>query len=280
MTNYTNFVLGLYVYSSSIKDTLEYVMNKKEYSAAAYEARKQTLAMGLTENQPLRKFLDQNPEKGPEIEKNINTFINDFYSPNSTIIRVNNNEVRVDHAMHIRIFETVIGLHETLTDILRGYEKTGKEQNLLEDRIKNLLSSDERLYRAILLHTLMIDYQKLFMEFNQEMRESQGKETPQSKFTQEEIKKYVGFFNFIKAHTTLVDEEALNVFDAAQRMVEYTTGRRALPSGKTFEDMFKEYQVTSSEFLKQSEAKWLEIWRPIVIEIQEFAKANQTKSDA
>ena len=97
-------IVSLIYFNSCIRDTLEYALNKETYDKKVYEHKKNVITNELKSETPLKVFLDKQGENGQKTIENINTFIEDFYSDESTIIKNANDGLRVDHAQNINIF--------------------------------------------------------------------------------------------------------------------------------------------------------------------------------
>ena len=65
MNQTTRYVMDIYQVSVIVRDTLEYLIQKKDgYNADVYKQRKEILKLALTENHPFSRFLANNNEMG------------------------------------------------------------------------------------------------------------------------------------------------------------------------------------------------------------------------
>ena len=120
MNNFSLYTFRLNHYLLTARDALEYSI-QREHSLDVYNKRKQILTENLSEGTPLGDFLNNNGENGEKIREKINAYINDLYSSNSTILVPSGDTVRVDRAQLVTLFDMVVGISETLRDIVYQY---------------------------------------------------------------------------------------------------------------------------------------------------------------
>ncbi len=268
MNRENRYIFELYHYLLNLRDTMEFCLDR-EHTLGKYEARKQVLVKGIEPNYALGNFLANNGEKGEEIKKKLLTFIDDVYGEDCNVIVKTATGIRVDHTQHIKIFEYVVGLQETLRDIVAAYMKHASEQpEGLDKRINELMIYDEVVTRMVLNMLLFKDYEKSFIEFNKLMNESKGKPTPQSNFiVQNELAKISGFVRFSRQHARCKDNATLDILDEGIKLLDMTEGRRERGE-KSFKDLFLEQNTKTSERIGAAEAKWKEIFESILNEVK------------
>lgn len=277
MNNISRYIANLYLVMLNVRDTLEFCIDR-EHPIAIYNGRKRAIEDGLKQHSALKNFLDNNGDKGKEIQEKIQLFLNDIYGDDSTVLTINGDTVRVDHTQHIKIYDYVVGLNETLRDVIYSYINYARKNNQLEDVIVNLIQSDERLYRGVLNKWVAIDFEKAFVEFNKVMNESKGQATPQSNFiVQNEIAKYAGYLRFSRQHCHITDNRSLDLFDEGIQLVEMTEGRRQRRDNKSFGELFKQFFTHLDEYIKESELKWRQDYKPVFDEMVALAKEAMAK---
>ena len=227
MLNQTNqYIFNIYHYLLNLRDTLEYTI-EREHSKNTYEQRKAVLTKGIEKGSALGNFFENNKEQGDKIKEKLNEFLNDVYADDSTILKVTEEGIRVDHTQHIKLYDQVVGLQESIRDILYGYLQYARQQNQEDPDMVELVKLDEIMTRSVLAMLVMRDFEKSFAEFQKVMSESQGKPTPQSNFiVQNEIVKMAGFLRFSRAHAHCTDNETLDLLDEVNATIEMTEGRR------------------------------------------------------
>ncbi len=147
-----------------------------------------------------------------------------------------------------------------------------------EEKIKNLLFADERFYRAVALMTLITEIRKQFEEFNKVMRDSQGQKTPQSNFVEQDLNKLVTLINLVRSSATCTDEIYTAALDEIFKYLEMMTGKRDLPKGKNFNDVFNEIGLSLSAFVEDAEKGWKENYEPCLKELVEDNKRIQEEA--
>ncbi len=280
MNNTSRYIANLYLVMLNVRDTLEFVIDR-DHNINAYKTRKRAIQEGIKEKSALRNFLDNNGDKGKEIAEKIQTFLDDVYGDDSTVLMFNNDTLRVDHTQHIKIYEYVVGINETLRDVINSYLAYARKKNELEDVIVRLIGTDEALYRSILFKFVMLDLEKSFAEFNKVMNESKGQTTPQSNYiVQNEIVKYASYLRFARQHCHLTDNKTLDLLDEAIQILEMTEGRRQRRDNKSFNDIFKEYFTKLDAYIKDAEIAWKDAYKPVFEEMIQLAKEALAKQEA
>lgn len=283
MNNTNRYIANLYLLLLNVRDTLEFLI-PREHPLNVYNARKLTLEESLKENSAFRNFLNNNGEKGKEIEEKMKNFIDTVYGAESTILMPSTDTVRVDHSQHVQVYDFVVGINETLRDIILSYINYARKNNEQEDVILKLIPADEALYRAVLAKLVMGDLEKSFVEFNKVMNESKGQPTPQSNFiVQNEISKLIGYLRFSRQHTHLIDNKTLDLLDECLQICEMVEGRRERRDGKSFQDIFKANREHLDAYIQEKEPIWREAYRPVLNEMVELSKqalANKKEHEA
>ena len=97
MNQTTRYVMDIYQVSVIVRDSLEYLIPKKDgYNANAYKQRREVIRLSLTENHPFARFLANNGEMGEKVKQNINDFYDLVYGDESRAVFLENDNVVVD----------------------------------------------------------------------------------------------------------------------------------------------------------------------------------------
>ena len=278
MNNFSLYTFRLYHYLLTIRDTLEYTI-KREHKTEVYENRKRILVDNLQEGTPFGDFLKNNGETGDKIRERVQSFIDELYSENSTILTPSGDIVRVDIAQVVTIYDMAVGLTETLRDIVFQYIAYGQNNKEIDPMMVDLVNDDERMYRIILSMLVMRSFQESFAEFQKVMGESQGKPTPQSNFiVQNELVKMAGYLRFSRQHTRCTDNETLDLLDETLKVIEMTEGRRQRPDNKGFKEIFDDLNNKLNAQAAKLETIWKGQYQRVVEEVtknqQAAAQAN------
>ena len=278
MNNFSLYTFRLYHYLLTLRDTLEYAI-KREHKVEIYNNRKKILIDNLQEGTPFGDFLKNNGETGDKIREKVQSFIDELYSENSTILTPSGDLVRVDVAQVVTIYDMVVGLTETLRDIVFQYIAYGQNNKEIDPMMVDLTNDDERMYRIILSMLVMRSFQESFGEFQKVMTESQGKPTPQSNFiVQNELVKMAGYLRFSRQHTRCTDNETLDLLDETLKVIEMTEGRRQRPDNKGFKEIFDDLNNKLNAQAAKVETIWKGQYQRVVEEVtknqQAAAQAN------
>lgn len=295
MNKATNFILGLYHFAVMIRDTLEYAYPKDSYNLNAYNARKNAITKALDEKGQIKAVLAKLGDNGVKIEEKLHEFLQVIYGDDSTVLRVASNELRVDHAQHLVLFDMVVGLHQTMWDIVNGYHNAALSRNELDIDLTTLLATDERMYRAIVFYAIMNEIEKVFSEFQRAMAESKGAKSPQSNYIVNDLAKLVQLLNFQKVHHRVKDTAFNEMIDTNMRVLEMIEGKRELPimpesevNPETkhvgvmidgvrhyrFIDVFAQARNQTRAIVQESERSWKQAYAPIHAMLAEHVRSN------
>jgi len=291
MQTISRVIVSLVYYNSLVRDTLEYTLPREKYEVSFYDYKRNGIINEIKVQSPLKVFIDQNskPTEGQKIEdtkgqtllRELEKFGKDFYSDESIAIKkTNDGSIRVDHAQNIKIFEQTIPLHESLNNVIRIHQQYAEQQGQKEEKIAKLIEADERFYRAVALMTLITEIRKQFEEFNKAMRDSQGQKTPQSNFIEQDLNKLVSLIGLVRQQASCHDEIYTNALDKIFAYLEMMTGKRDLPKGKNFNDVYNEIGLELQVFVQDAEKGWKENYEPCLQELVEDNKKLQVEAQA
>lgn len=268
MNDATRFMMGIYQVSLMVRDTLEYVQGRPEHDLNFYNHRRAQLVHGLADNSPLMHFLTQNGEMGEKIKNNINDFIEFAYGKDSTYVHVENDKIVVDHAQDLKALDYIIGLRETLVDIVKKFIEKTKEENALEPAMENLINLDDRFYRVLSSLIIFDVTHKYFLEFNKTMHDNGGKPSPQSNFVINDMKKLVGYSKFVSDHANKEDTQFKELYDQHFTCLQYIEGSKPLPNNNGLKGEIDKTHNDYVKALQERELPWRvaysQIWNELV----------------
>ncbi len=281
MNNYTLAIASFVRFDVVVFNTLEYVMKKDTYDINAYKARKEIIETEITKNTPLKNCLDNSGEAGEKLLNKIKELLSTIYSDESTIVKLSGDgkEIRVDSAQHIAIYDAVLPIHEEMRSIIGAHvQQASKENKYDEPSFPSVLEKEEYFYRGLTNMLLLDDLDHLFAEYNKARNEAKGAITPQSNFIQNDISKIVLLMNNLRSHSPLRSADYYELIDPEFALIEMTSGRRDLPEGKNFGDVFSSVKKLAREKVM----KWEEAWKPAYDEfIHHFAEeASKAQNEA
>ena len=276
MNNFSLYTFRIYHYLLTVRDTLEYTI-KRDHKVEVYDNRKRILIENLNEGTPFGDFLKNNGETGDKIKEKLQSFIDELYSEDSTILIPAGEIVRVDTAQAVTLYDMVVGLTETLRDIVFQYVNHGlttqDDNQKIDPMIVQLVGLDENMYRVVLSMLVMRTFQESFGEFQKVMGESQGKPTPQSNFiVQNELVKLAGYLRFSRQHARCTDNETLDLLDDTLKVIEMTEGRRQRPDNKGFKEIFDDLNKRLNETAAKFENAWKNQYQKVVEEVTKGQK--------
>lgn len=262
MNNYTAAIASFIRFDVVVFNTLEYAMKKDKYDVEAYKARKEIITNEITQNTPLKNCLENSGDAGKNLLTKINELISTIYSDESIICRVSQDgsELRVDFSQAIAVFEAVLPIHEEMRKIVEAHLVAArKAEKMDEDSFMEVIAKEEYFYRG-LVNMLMLDqFDHQFAEYNKARQEAKGAITPQSNFIQNDINRLVKLFHFVRDNAMAKSNEYYSVIDPLFALLEMTGGRRDLPEGKNFGQVFTEVK----QLAREKTQKWELAWKPV-----------------
>lgn len=279
-------ILDLTNVLKTLRETMEYAL-PRDHEIAVYNQRKQILSSLKDENSFIGRFIKENEEKLKEFKERYNEFLDDIYSENSTVLMIGETDkfVRVDHTQHIKIFDYVVYLSETIRDIMFShvaYARNNKQEEALTSEVVVL---DEHFDRVLKTFLLLQEYQKSFAEFQKVMGETKGQPSPQSNFiVQNELAKLAGMIRFVRSHIHATDNRTLDDLDEVIELIEMTEGRRDRRDNKPFNDFFKscfdKLGPYVNELAPQYQKKFNEAMKEMVETINQARQGNKKEEEA
>ncbi|MCQ2772318.1 MAG: hypothetical protein MJ238_03475 [Bacilli bacterium] len=267
-------------YQSMIRDTLEYTLPRDNYDVNVYNTKKAAIIAELENNTPLKSFISNNGENGEKFEKQIREFHDTVYGDGSTILKLANDGLRVDHAQHIAIFKGVIPVHETVSGLINGYIADAKSKNLDVAAGEAAALAEEKFYRGVCFLTLSQNLVKLFNDYNEARREAKGAETAASRFIGNDISDVIRLVREIEDNSRLTDERFWGAADKLRLLVHYMTGRRALPMGVGMGEMIRQCQDAVAGYVREVETDFHAVVDPFMNEFVADVRAQAEAANA
>ena len=277
MNQISEVVTTLEHYNVAVRDTLEYCIRKDSYDPKLYQEKKRSILIEVDQHTPLKDIIDHSGENGEKLEKAIREFYADVYGDDSTILKLADDGLRVDHNQHMAIYRHVLPIHENVNNMILGVLQNGHQNNLDVADVEKLHNADEAMYRGVAYMALVNDLCRLFNEYNQARNEAKGEETPASKFIGNDISAIIQNINFVRANAKITNAVYKNMEDKIVELMENMTGRRGLPIGKKFPDVMRETLETINLYVRDSEATFRSLYVPTINALIEQVKADDAK---
>ena len=285
MNNYTAAIASFIRFDVVVFNTLEYAMKKDSYDVNAYKARKEIITTEITQNTPLKNCCEHSEEAGKKLLEKINELLTTVYSEESTIVKLSQDgsELRVDYSQAIAVFEAVMPIHEEVRKIIGAHVAAAqKEDKFDEPTFPDVLNKEEYFYRGLVNMLMLEELDHQFAEYNKARQEAKGGITAQSNFIQNDINRLVKLFHFSRENAVARSAEYYEVIDPLFALIEMTGGRRDLPQGKHFGDVFVDVKKVTREHTAKWEAAWKEVYEPFMNhfteEVQKMQAENSVKA--
>lgn len=279
MNQISEVVTTLEHYNVAVRDTLEYCIRKDSYDPKLYQEKKRSILIEVDQHTPLKDIIDHSGENGEKLEKAIREFYADVYGDDSTILKLADDGLRVDHNQHMAIYRHVLPIHENVNNMILGVLQNGHQNNLDVADVEKLHNADEAMYRGVAYMALVNDLCRLFNEYNQARNEAKGEETPASKFIGNDISAVIQNINFVRGNAKVTNAVYKNMEDKIVELMENMTGRRDLPIGKKFPDVMRETLETINLYVRDTEATFRSLYVPTINALIEQVKADDAKRE-
>ena len=261
MNNYTGAIASFIRFNVVLFNTLEYVMKKDNYDLNAFNARKEIISTEISKNTPLKSCLDNSGEAGTKLLEKIKDLLDTIYGDDSTIVRksADGKELRVDAAQNIAVFEAVLPIHEEVRSIISAHLAQANKQNMMDEpTFIDVINKEELFYHGLANMLLIDELDHLFAEYNKARNEAKGAITPQSNFISNDINRVVSLMNMLRQRSPIKSNDYYELIDPEFALIEMTSGRRDLPEGKNFGDVF----TSVKKIAREKTIKWENEWKP------------------
>ena len=279
-------ILDLTNVLKTLRETMEYAI-PRDHEISVYQQRKQILSSLKDENSFIGRFIKENEDKLKEFKERYLEFLDEIYGESSTVLTVGETDkfVRVDHTQHIKIFDYVVYLSETIRDIMYShvaYARNNKQEEALTLEVVGL---DEHFDRVLKTFLLLQEYQKSFAEFQKVMSETKGQPSPQSNFiVQNELAKLASMIRFVRSHIHCTDNRTLDDLDEVLELLEMSEGRRDRRDNKPFNDFFKscfdKLAAYANELAPQYQQKFQGAMKEMVETINAARASKENKDES
>ena len=236
-------------------------MKKDNYDLNAFNARKEIISIEISKNTPLKSCLDNSGEAGTKLLEKIKDLLDTIYGDDSTIVRksADGKELRVDAAQHIAVFEAVLPIHEEVRSIISAHLAQANKQNMMDEpTFIDVINKEELFYHGLANMLLIDELDHLFAEYNKARNEAKGAITPQSNFISNDINRVVSLMNMLRQRSPIKSNDYYELIDPEFALIEMTSGRRDLPEGKNFGDVF----TSVKKIAREKTIKWENEWKP------------------
>ena len=283
MNNYTGAIASFIRFNVVLFNTLEYVMKKDNYDLNAFNARKEIISTEISKNTPLKSCLDNSGEAGTKLLEKIKDLLDTIYGDDSTIVRksADGKELRVDAAQHIAVFEAVLPIHEEVRSIISAHLAQANKQNMMDEpTFIDVINKEELFYHGLANMLLIDELDHLFAEYNKARNEAKGAITPQSNCISNDINRVVGLMNMLRQRSPIKSNDYYELIDPEFALIEMTSGRRDLPEGKNFGDVFTSVKKIAREKTRTWENEWKPAYDAFIRHFAEEAEKMNNQNAA
>lgn len=276
--NYSKIIAFYLQYAGCIRDTLQFTLKNTTPNENLYKALKTTILKEHTVNSPLKSLIDNNGENGQKLLQLIEEFGNTIYGDDSTILKLADDGLRIDHAQNITIIELVERLYEEFSNIILSVLNEARKNNQLEAYADHMVVSGERFYRGVFLLCDFLEIREQFNEFVKIMNENKGVKTAASNFVNRDLNKLFNLFYNSKNRSKIKDDLYINALDMLNNTMEMMMGKRNLPQGSNFGEQLTKTHEAIRNFLTDAEKDFRATCVPAFQQLFNEAKEAREKA--
>jgi|GEM_PF-497861 len=282
MNQVSEILATLIHYQVMVRDTLEYCLKKDTYDVNLYNEKKRAVLVEVDQHTPLKDVIDHSGDNGAKLEKDIRAFYDEVYGDNSTILKLADDGLRVDHAQHLAIYKHVLPIYENVNAIVNGFIRDAASKQIDVGDMVKLHHAEERMTRGVEMLCLTNDLILLFNDFNKAMADNKGQPSPATNFIGQDIQTVIGHINFVANNSGAVHELDYKegVEDRVHAFVENITGRRDLKQGQRFPDAMRELQNSISDYERGVETTFRSLYVPAMQALVAQARNDQSRAVA
>ena len=122
----------------------------------------------------------------------------------------------------------------------------------------DVINKEELFYHGLANMLLIDELDHLFAEYNKARNGAKGAITPQSNFISNDINRVVSLMNMLRQRSPIKSNDYYELIDPEFALIEMTSGRRDLPEGKNFGDVF----TSVKKIAREKTIKWENEWKP------------------
>lgn len=301
MNQYELQIMGIYGLVELFEDTLEYglpdhilkeIRPEGGHDYKKYQIRQEHYKKYLDKSSPIMIFCGnnfQNEKIGADLIKKLVDVGAEVYDINSSermkkylnIVEIDGERVVIFERKYVcEFYDTIIGMHEIMTDLCRSYLEVYNGTGAIDPSIVELFEKTERYYRNQAMFILSSNVTDLYASLGQHISKVLV-DVPEDEIgavldNDEMVKKYedsiasiIANANFVIAHNTCKEVLFLAQVEKYEEYKEYITRAKPLPDGVTFADAINDFQFIFQQDMRLSSEEWKECYDRVTKKLSE-----------
>jgi hypothetical protein len=243
MNKENNVIIKVYQVAIILRECLEYTLDKHLVNKELHKKRGDYFNKLIMED-TIPLLLKQNIEVKNKIMHQLNEFGVDVFKDNKYFLYENDEFYRNDDASRIKLFEYIVGLYQTMIDIIDSLIKQIKSSGTLEPLVEDVINNEKNLYTSRASLVIFSDIVRQSSELNKQLGElknvNEGK--AQVQFLVNDLRKTVGFTKFIQEKYNVNKEEVTLLFPLIEDTLKKLDGSNKVSN----EELVKAIKITLS----------------------------------
>jgi hypothetical protein len=199
MNKENNVIIKVYQIAIIFRECLEYTLDKHLVSKELHKKRGDYF-IKLTNEELIPSLLKQNSEVKNKIKLQLNEFATTVFKDNRFFLYENDEFFRTDDASRIKLFEFIVGLYQTMMDIIDTLIKQIKDAGNLEPLVEEVILNERHLYTSRACLVIFSDIVRQSSELNRKINElkNEAEAKAQIQFMVNDLRKTVSFIRFVQ----------------------------------------------------------------------------------
>lgn len=254
------------------RDCLELTINEGALNKEVIEARGKFFDV-VIHDQMLVDFFNRSGENGQAYMKNLELLYQDVYVT-KRMINIRDDQYFTDESSKVKLLDYIVGIYQSTVHLVNDFANDLKSKELLDDKIPELLKVEDDYYRALVIFSLFKTILKHNTELQNNLKESQGKASPQVNLILEELKKMVGMLKFVNEHYKGDNEMVKATFDNVFLTLKFLDGSIKATDPADINIKINEAHRGCISFIHATEKPWSVMFQKVLDEIQPPAPAD------
>ena len=225
MNKENNVIIKVYQIAIILRECLEYTLDKHLVNKELHKKRGDYF-IKLTNEELIPSLLKQNSEVKDKIMNQLKEFATSVFKDNRFFLYENDEFYRTDDASRIKLFEFIVGLYQTIMDIIDTLIKQIKDAGNLEPLVEEVILNEKHLYTSRACLVIFSDIVRQSSELNKKINEikieSEGK--AQIQFLVNDLRKTVSFIRFVQEKYKVYKEEITLMFPLIEESLKKIDG--------------------------------------------------------
>lgn len=224
MNKENSIIIRLHQAMIILRECFDYALHNVKITKSLHKKRAEFFQK-FVDDTLLPQLLKSNDEVKDKFMKQLNAFNDDIFINNKCFLYDSDELYRTDEDYRIPLIEYLIGIYQTLCDIVDSVISQVKNQGKVNSLVEQVIYAEKNLYSSKSLFVTFSEIVRLSQGLNQLIKNAKTEaDKTQIQFQVNELKKLVSLIRFVEAKYTLDKEEIKQVFPLINRSLRLMDG--------------------------------------------------------